>query len=237
MIERKDVFVGIVQKGTIHVDCVKGLMNAGLMKQVHFSNSYFIDDSRDELVREFLETDCKYLLWVDTDNILPLNIMSLFDVDEPLLAPLNWFGVLRHDGMTVVYPGLMQYTPIGRTGKESPYSCYMPPAMTDGSGNRYTYCHNPNGGVWAARRDVWEEMKDDDGCWFRVTWKDEFGIMRHSEDGYFFRRLNAKERRPFVIDLSISVGHLKMCDLRPVGESFTKYTGVKNNDGILKRTT
>jgi len=185
-------------------------------------NSTFLDASRNHLVDFFLkETDCDYLLWVDDDAILPPNIMSLFDLDDLVKAPLCWqYRELPGPGVGMVEYGV--YRESEEIGNDTMVNYHLE-VERDKIINKnekkriiISDIDAMGGGVLAIHRDVFEATRDEQGEWFRTNWIDEKGKIRRAEDFYFYRLLRDAGYK-IAIDTTIECGHSKTIDMKAVG--------------------
>jgi hypothetical protein len=215
-IEVKDIFLALHTKYTVNVETMQSIEAAGLNSQLHIIRTPFFDKARNDAVTQFLASDCKYILWVDDDNILPTNIMELFRIDGPLLAPVNW-GMDKTGGEYKLYPGVSWWTGGAFCVMLAPKSLKL---LRDEQGFRYLRgSHGAGGGVWAVRRDVFAipGVLDEDGEWFKMCWTDKDGQPRRSEDNYFFYN-TALAGLHFTVDLTLMAGHLKRVNIYEIAK-------------------
>ena len=174
-------------------------------EMIEMDSSVFVDQARNKMVEDFLTTDCDYLYWVDDDIILPPNIMDIFEVRDPIVAPIC---IVRYGG--VPYPGV--YNIAKNEGEYlRPWDWKEVYKRKEPDG----YIRNVDvvSGSYAVRRDVFDKVIDDDGEWYKMMWRDNANRIRRDEDIYFSNR---------CLDLGIGIsarpdvlcGHLKEMDLK-----------------------
>lgn len=149
-----------------------------------------VDNARNQIVREFLKSDCTHLLFVDADTIPPVSAIDrLLDMDVPIASAITpiispdeigdpvrkWNCVGMDDNH--VRPG-MGVVPVKGAGA----SCLL------------------------IKREVFERMPDP---WFRFVYRDDTGKSTMvSEDIYFVVSALGKGFRTYA-DTSIICRHNK----------------------------
>jgi len=208
-----DIFVALHTKYTVNIETIQSLERAGLLGSLRVIRTPFFDRARNDAVQQFLASGCRYLLWVDDDNDVPENIMSLFDRNEPCLAPVNWCQFPQKD-RTSILPGVSWWL-----GEDSmPLVCFLtPPLLRVYQSMGFRWLDGANccaGGVWAVRRDVFqdEKMQDPDGEWFKMTWQDASGKTHRSEDNHWFYKF-WRAGYHVSVDLTMEAGHYKRVNM------------------------
>lgn len=199
-------FVAMIAKDSIRPECIISLGKAGLLEDLHINLEYGHDRARNSLMIEFLRSGKKYILWVDSDNTVPVNILDILKTEKPFVAPLNYTWRHTADGNVALLPGVVNVM-----GKK-----YLSWRMADlhkawRGGQTWVACDFPAGGVYALRRDVVEKSKDNRGMWYRQTFELD-GITMHGEDSYLFRRLHSLGIG-CIVYIRIEAGHIKPVDL------------------------
>lgn len=55
-----------------------------------------VDNARNEIVKEFLKTDCTHLFWIDSDTVPPADALAkLLRVNQPIVSGLT--AIIEHD--------------------------------------------------------------------------------------------------------------------------------------------
>lgn len=177
---------------------------------VRMNDSFGLDVTLNELVAEFLKTDCEWFLKMDDDIVLRGDMMSLFDIpgalmvapysnsfhDEPVISVYQWTNGEKEDLGTMPYEAMADV--IDRCKAAGIRPVYP---LADVVGNCY-----------AVRREVYERTIDEDGEWYKQVWRDRSGRVRRGEDAYFFRRCTALGICVHVA-FDVRVSHLKQVDL------------------------
>jgi len=91
------ILIALPTDGMIHHKVVGTLLSIILNNTKHeiqtiVSAMAGIGEHRNVLVKEFLKTDCDYLLQIDADNPPPLNVLDLVDLDKEVIGlptPIN----------------------------------------------------------------------------------------------------------------------------------------------------
>lgn len=176
-----------------------------------------IDVARNELVKEFLESDCEWLLFMDDDVVCPRNIMDLFTIDramivapysngfqgEPIISVYQWQDEKRE--FLEIMPHAAMLDVLERCKAAGVRPIYP---IADMVGNCY-----------AVRREVFPLVVDEDGEWYKQLWRGPSGELRRGEDTYFFRRCNEMGIKVHVA-FDVRAGHHKMVDLAQLYDAY-----------------
>jgi len=96
------ILVGIPTKKHINIETYASLpclRREDVSIEIHYNSSVVLDKARNEIIEKFLEGDYTHLLFLDSDIILPSNILSLLDRDKAVVSGL--YGIWK-DGMAVL---------------------------------------------------------------------------------------------------------------------------------------
>jgi hypothetical protein len=202
-------FVAMIAKDSIRPECIMSLAKAGLLEDLRINIEYGHDRARNLLMNEFLVSGKRYILWVDSDNTVPVNILDILKTDKPFVAPLNYTWRHTADGQIALLPGVVsilgkRYTSWRMADLHRAYK----------GGQTWIKCDFPAGGVYALRRDIVEKSKDDRGMWFRQTFELD-GMTMHGEDSYLFRRLHDLGIE-CIVYIRVEAGHVKPVNLAEV---------------------
>jgi glycosyltransferase involved in cell wall biosynthesis len=177
---------------------------------IRMNDSFGLDVARNELIKEFLKTDCEWLFFMDDDVVCCKNIMDIFSIkdaqivapysnsfhDDPVISVYQWTNDDRDRLMNMPHETMLEvFEKCKAAGVRPIYP------IADMVGNCY-----------AVRRDVFDKVVDEDGDWFKLNWRTPSGEIRRGEDTYFFRRCN--ERGIYThVAFDVRVGHHKTIDL------------------------
>ncbi len=96
-VKRQKVLIALPTSGTIHHKvvgtlCAILLQNKDYEIDTYISQMVGIGEHRNVIVKDFLKTDCNWLLMIDDDNPPPLNVLDLIKLDLPVIGlptPIN----------------------------------------------------------------------------------------------------------------------------------------------------
>lgn len=55
-----------------------------------------VDNARNEVVKEFLKSDCSHIMWIDADTVPPIDALEkLLKVNQPIVSALT--AIIEHD--------------------------------------------------------------------------------------------------------------------------------------------
>jgi hypothetical protein len=203
------------------VPTLESLRSANLLDKVNFEKAWPLHRARNNAVEQFLKSDADRLVWVDDDVVIPANINDFLQMNAPLCAPLAWTfkhkipvpGVYKWVREDLVARGgdIMASVPKAVMAKcvEEANAAKLPPLLGD--------IDIVAGGIYMATREVFEKTRDQDGLWFRDTWKDPYGKMRIGEDVYFFYMLCRPKGYKFIVNLGVECGHIHPFDIALIG--------------------
>src|SRR5215471_2903483 len=185
--------------GFIRGDMIDGAFHDSILKFLEFDSrerkltvgtgfvkALYLDDKRNELVRDFLKTKADYLMMVDTDiEWEPPQIYQLIDEaeanDRAILAGL-YFSFLKPESWI---PSPVWFSEVDDNGSLNVFGSFKPGEVIvplAGAGMGFTLI----------RRDVFEQMlqipewQEDDWTWFgrdRYSWK---GMPKHHGEDVCF---------------------------------------------------
>lgn len=144
---------------------------------VHFSHARPITSNRNIIVKKFMETDCEYLLMIDSDVVPPLNILDMRNNKKEICGAY----VCTNKGQNII-PLLMQL----EDNKE--YS------IKNIKKNSLNEVDATGTGCLMIHRSVFEKMQKP---YFEVFF-DEEGIQKEGSDFYFCRKAKEKEIKIYV---------------------------------------
>jgi hypothetical protein len=184
---------------------------------IRMNDSLGLDVARNELVIEFLKTNCDWLLFMDDDVVACKDLMRIFDVEgaqivapysnsfheEPIISVYQWMDDKREMLATMPREAMQD---VFKRCKEAGIRPIYP--IGDVVGNCY-----------AVRRGVFARTIDEDGEWFKQVWRSPSGALRRGEDTYFFRRCNALGINVHVA-FDVRVGHHKMVDMAQLYDAY-----------------
>jgi GT2 family glycosyltransferase len=85
------VMIAILEQGYVKTELMKWILsqigNADYEIHLLTSNKRPIDNNRNYIVREFMKTDCEWLIQFDDDMIPIHNILELTKMDKKIIAP------------------------------------------------------------------------------------------------------------------------------------------------------
>jgi GT2 family glycosyltransferase len=152
-----------------------------------------IDYKRNFIAGEFLKSDCEWLLQVDNDQSVPMDILRMLDWaphDAHIVVPMNFKAASLPNGGVAVQP---VWEPLG--------------APTNEAWQELRACGT---GVMAVRREAFERIGTE-GPWFRFEY-DDFGKVTKAEDIGFCESARAVGCR-IVGNKSFVVEHYKTVSL------------------------
>jgi hypothetical protein len=83
--ERNKVFLGVPNTGNLRVELVEWIFKQGL-KHVYLPNIRPVDTNRNHIVDTFLQTDCEWLLMVDSDLVPPNDVLEMINNDVDICS-------------------------------------------------------------------------------------------------------------------------------------------------------
>jgi hypothetical protein len=166
-----------------------------------------LEGARNEVVRQFLDGDCDWLFWIDTDmGFAPDTVQRLLEVADPVERPIVGGLAFIHkemgqDGMggfdTAPRPTIFDWVPIGPEQYGfSPRMWYTP--------NEVTRCGATGSAVVLIHRSVFEKVGGD---WYTKVPNPDTGKLM-SEDISFCVRA-AAEGCPVLIHAGVRTTHHK----------------------------
>lgn len=222
----KKVLCGIVCRDTITTQTFTTLPGP-IFSNIKVNTGWPLDQARNEIVRYFLNNkELTHLMWVDSDVVLPQNMHELLKIDAPCVAPLCWIGGPVKSPSTgetfyMPIPGLYRWN---ENSSNTVFTTWSVQDIKEEVGKAKKEKRAPvvdvdlvGGGVWMIDRKTAEELTDNTGNWFRITWE-ENGKLRHGEDVYFFEGMR-KRGMKFKVHLGVECGHMKQIDLRYFGHA------------------
>jgi len=200
----------MMTRDDIKTKTILSLIDTGLISELKVCQKGFVDKARNAMIEDFLTTNKTHLLWVDSDNILPANILSLGDLDADVVGGLAMTPFFL-SGRTIWTPQIFRRSSDGVT---TPYEMKELEVIIEKARREHTIpVVEPYmfGSSWLVRRSVYDKVVDEDGIWHRVTWNDpDTGRIRYTEDGYFFDRCHRAGLK-VIARLDVRVGHVKTC--------------------------
>ncbi len=187
-----------------------------IFRTIRINSAFPLDQARNELMSYFVaDRELTHLMWVDSDVILPPNLLDLFFVDAPLVAPLCWTAGF-YMGYMLPMPSLYHWNPPEASRRFRSWSIDQVREALNGAraAGRLPIVETDlvGGGCYMIDRATALALRDETGEWFKLTWQ-EGKHVRHGEDVYIFER--ARERGlKFKVHLGVEVGHMKMIDVR-----------------------
>lgn len=154
-----------------------------------------VDNARNEIVREFLKSDCTHLFFVDSDTIPPVNaIKKLLAADKPIvsaLTPIVEHDEARKNDSNGFYRKL---NAVGEHGKHLNEYVGLVPIIGAG------------GSCILIRREVFEKMQYP---WYRFQYQDDNGKETIvGEDIYFTAMAKSAGFQPWA-ETSVICKHNK----------------------------
>ena len=111
--ERK-IYIAVPNTGSIDPELVMNLIywsNSKMYKvQVHLPTGLVpLDNARNTIVKDFLETDCTHILWIDSDIIPPIQTLDrLIQADKDAIGAAC-FSMKNDHGEYFPYPVTLRY--------------------------------------------------------------------------------------------------------------------------------
>ena len=204
--KKPKILVGLPTMGNIHV--MLGITVMSWLSQAYKDGDYDlsvyptvavqpVDNARNQIVREFLESDCSHLLFVDSDTMPPQSALrQLLAVNQPIVSGLT--PIIELDEVKKEY--YRKWNCVGMDGKYlSPNTGVIP---IKGAGSSCILI----------RREVFEKLTDP---WYRFVYQDDNGKTEFngepliiSEDVHFIMQAVAAGI-PVFCDTSVVCAHHK----------------------------
>jgi GT2 family glycosyltransferase len=155
-----------------------------------------VEKAREEIVQEFLKSDCTHIFWVDSDTVpKPDALKKLLDRDEPIVSGLTamiQYDEKRKDG--------------DANGFYKRWNCVGMDDVHLQPNTGVRYIRGAGGSCIMVKREVYEKMK---APYYEFVYKDDNGNPTLiSEDIYFIMKA-LKEGYKALCDTSVIAGHYK----------------------------
>jgi len=155
-----------------------------------------VDRAREEIVEEFLKTDCTHIFWIDSDTVPKKDALrKLLDRDEPIVSgitPIIVYDEERKDSDSNGFK--KRWNCVGMDDKH----------VQPNTGVRYI--RGAGGSCILVKREVYEKMEKP---YYKFVYEDEIGQPRTvSEDIYFVMKAITIGYKP-LCDTSVIAGHYK----------------------------
>lgn len=193
---------GMIQ--TSHV-----LQMHGMPSQYALEQSSYIAVNREKLVRRFLETNCQFFLFVDTDTAFTAqDVLALLAADVPVVSALYRYRVKANEGAIVHCFRDVDGKPIDVNSTELQECAFLPTGML------------------MIRREVFEKMYRQheyifdqgfkDTSWFRAVFEESDDTIQSAFEGedICFSRLWRDMGGKLYVKADVKVGHIGTFDYR-----------------------
>lgn len=158
-----------------------------------------VDNARNKIVEEFLESDCTHLLFVDSDTIPPKNALKKLLADDKdivsALTPIIEYNEKNKDDIASGY--YKKWNCVGMNDKHVNPNIGIIPIKGAG------------GSCIMIKRHVFEKMKKP---WYRFTYQDDNGKdARVGEDIFFTAMAISQGFQPYADTSIICQHHKSIC--------------------------
>lgn len=206
----KEVFIGIPNRGNVVTELSLNLSHWSAKHSVYIYAPYGLfplDNARNTIVKEFLETNCKYLWWIDDDIVPPADALERMLQTIKAVRNINALGAVCFAMKSE--PGqYFPYPPTLRKNKDGEYKVYY--------GSGIDWVDATGGACLLVERQVYENVERPyefvyhaDGtlaltCDFRV-WE------KVKEAGF-----------NLYVDFDIMCDHNRTCSLKGIQDTMAK---------------
>lgn len=190
------IFIGIPNLGNINSYLCQQLIQITNNSEHTFEYCFNVkqptDVNRNIIVDKFLKSDCDYLWFIDSDMLLPLNILDILKNKKKIISPVNliWQGEIKTNIFGIVDGKVVSLPVNDDPGLRQVWNC--------GCGCIFIY------------RDVFNKLKQP---YFQFNVLDD-GITCESENILFLEKV--KKHYGIFIDEKFLTGHIKDIDLQTI---------------------
>jgi hypothetical protein len=206
----KEVFIGIPNRGNMVTELA---LNLGYWQAKYSANVYApyglfpLDNARNTIVKEFLETNCKYLWWIDDDIVPPPDtlerLMRTLEISKDIHAiGAVCFSMKSEPGQYFPYP------PTLRMNADGEYEVYY--------GEGVDLVDATGGACVLVRREVYEAIERPYEFKYHAD-----GTLALTCDFYVWQK--AKEAGfNLCVDFDILCDHNRTCSLKGIQDAMAK---------------
>ena len=213
------IMVGVLNQGWIHSKLAETLLkvqaNTEHELQFFFSDERPIDYNRNLIVDKFLETGCEILFMMDSDMVIPENILDMIHPDYDVVS-----AVVFTTKKGIPYPIIMKRSKDGTS--------FEPMADPGDVIDEYTLVDGVGTGCIYIRRSVFDKIGRP---FFRFQYAADGGV-KLGEDYSFSNKVKAADIK-LAVATKFIVGHYKSFDVSHINQLL--YKGLMfNKDGIAQ---
>jgi len=216
------IMIGVLNQGWIHTKLAETLLkliiqasDKGHELEFFFSDEKPIDYNRNFIVDKFLKTDCEILFMIDSDMVIPENILDMIKPGYDVVS-----AVVFTTKKGIPYPIIMK--------KAKDDFAFVPMADPNDVIDEYTEVDGIGTGCIYIRRSVFDKIERP---FFRFQY-DLNGCIELSEDYFFSNKVKAADIKLSVATKFI-VGHYKSFDVAHINQLL--YKGLTlNKNGIAQ---
>jgi len=178
------------------------------VKLQFYSNLIPHDSARNQIVKDFLETDCTHCMMIDDDIVPPINALTeLLKADKDIISPLCFTMKPGDDG--IPFPMIVAHRYSQKLGQEKEYQPYY--------GNGIEEVDAMTGGCFLIKRKVYEAIERP--YYFQYH---KNGVAIYSEDFTFCQQAQALGYKLYT-DFRLHCRHLKIVDIKGINDLMAKY--------------
>lgn len=198
---KKKIYIGIPNKGSISTELVINLIQWSHNKEYDIKihapiGLYPLDNARNNIVKDFLKSDCEYLWWIDDDIVPPIDVLDrLVSADKDVISAVC-FSMRQHNDEYFPYPVTL------RLNDNKGYEIYY--------GSGVEEVDAVGGACVLVKRNVYESITRP---YEFVYHKD--GTLALTCDFRIWQKVKEKGFRIFV-DFDVLCDHKKICSIKGI---------------------
>lgn len=206
-IMRKSVFIAIPNRGVI----ATGLRRVLSLWEKDINFDIFIydpeglfplDNARNTCVKEFLELDYEYLLWIDDDNVPSVDTLHrLIHADKDIIGAVC-FSMKLQDGEYFPYPVTLRYN------EDRKYVVYY--------GQGIDWVDATGGACLLVKRYIYEQIERP----YEFDYHRD-GTLALTCDFRFLQKCQEKGYQPYI-DFDLLCDHQKVCSIKGIQDLLCK---------------
>jgi hypothetical protein len=176
---RKNLMVAIPNTGAVRIEMLPFLLsNVNYIKELTIPSRRPIYYNRNKYITDFINSDCKWLLMIDSDTIPPLNSLESIEKilkEHPFIKILSGIYNTYNITLNKILPVLFKY-------EEKNYRNYSEEKIKEINTNELSEVDGCGGGFLLVHRSVIEAMKKP---YFNNIYDSNIENLILSEDLYF----------------------------------------------------
>ncbi len=206
-------FIGIPSATHVENECIQSVFNAAMVKdarinsfRLHIQRGYLVDDNRNQIAKNALDSGADYLVMVDSDTVIPeTGISQLLDIitlDSDIKLVAGWQRrKLTHTGETETFVGDGQRDYVKRYTDKELGELSKTSSAIEIKGTGF--------GFVMIDLSVIREMLDKNIVPFKYVVYDAFKLgSRLSEDNYFCEMVRNHLGYKVMCALNVGCGHI-----------------------------